>query len=97
MVRFQRSLQAVVGKFPQAVSFAIEITEYVNKRYQTDLKVFTDSKGCIFWITDYPDYATFGEVRSQITKDQGYWEIVAKAEGVFIDESLHDTVMTPIG
>jgi len=96
MVRLIRSLETRVGLFPQAVAFAKEIAGYVRKQYGLDLKLFTDSKGVVYWITDYKDYAHFGEVRTRIIADKDYWEIVAKAEDLFVEGSLVDEVITLI-
>jgi len=89
-------LESRVGQYPKCVAFAREIAEYVRKQYGLDLKLYIDSKGVIFWITDYRDYAHFGEVRTRISTDQGYWKIVSKAEDLFVEGSLVDDVVTSI-
>ena len=96
MVRLIRSMEARLGLFPQAVAFAREIAGYVKGKYGVEPKVFADSKGVVFWIVDYKDYAEFGEVRSKIASDEGYWEIVAKSEDLFITGTLVDEVVTAI-
>ena len=96
MVRFMRSAIAVIGRFPDAMAFANEIADYVRGTYGVDLKVYVESDGTIYWISDYPDFETFGSTRAAITADAGYWEIIAKAEGLLLDGSLQDTVLTAL-
>ena len=96
MVRFMRSAMTVIGRFPEAMAFANEIADYVRGTYGLDLKVFVESDGTIYWITDYPDYETFASTRTAITADAGYWEIIAKAEGLLLDGSLQDSVLTAV-
>jgi len=96
MVRFMRSAMPVIGRFPEAMAFANEIADYVRGTHEIDLKLFVESDGTIYWITDYPDYETFASKRAGITADAGYWEIIAKAEGLLLDGSLQDTVLTAV-
>jgi hypothetical protein len=96
MVRFMRSALAVIGRFPEAMAFAKEIAEYVRGTHGVDLKVYIESDGTIYWITDYPDYETFASKRAAITADAGYWEIITKAEGLLLDGSVQDTVLTAV-
>lgn len=96
MVRFMRSAMTVIGRAPEAMAFAKEIGAYVCDNYEVDLKVFMESDGTLYWITDYPDYETFASKRTAITMDAGYWEIIAKAEGLLLDGSVTDTVLTAL-
>lgn len=96
MVRFMRSALAVIGKAPEAMAFAKEIGDYVRDTFDVDIKVFMESDGTLYWITDYPDFETYGSKRAAITADAGYWAIIAKAEGLLLDGSVQDTVLTAL-
>jgi hypothetical protein len=96
MVRFIRSAVPVIGHHPDAIAFGKEITEYVRATYGVNTQLFVDSEGTLYWITDYKDYAAFGEVRNAITTDPGYWKIVNKAEGLLLDGTIADTVINSI-
>jgi len=96
MVRFMRSAMTVIGRAPEAMAFAKEVTAYVRDNFDVDLKVFMESDGTLYWITDYPDFETFASKRTAITADAGYWEIIAKAEGLLLDGSVQDTILTAL-
>ena len=96
MVRFIRSAVPVIGHHPDAIAFGKEITEYVRAKYGTDTQLFVDSEGTLHWISDYKDYATFGEVRTAIVSDPGYWEIVNRAKGLLLDGTIADTVINSV-
>jgi hypothetical protein len=96
MVRFIRSAVPVIGHHPDAIAFGKEITEYVRAKYGTDTQLFVDSEGTLYWITDYQDHAAFGEVRTAIVSDPGYWEIVNRAKGLLLDGTIADTVINSV-
>ena len=96
MLRFQRSLVPTIGRFPEAVTFAKQISTYVNGKYKIDVHVYARSDGTLYWITDYDDYNAFGKVRAQIVSDTEYWGMVKKAENLFVEGTLEDIVLTPI-
>ena len=94
MVRFMRSALAAIGKAPEAMAFAKEIADYVRDTHDVDIKVYMESDGTFHWITDYPDFETFASKRATITADAGYWAIIAKAEGILLDGTVQDSVLT---
>ena len=96
MVRFIRFAEPKIGVFPQGVAFAKKITAYCKKTYKIDIKAYANSKGVIFWIVDYKDYADYDKVRSKIASDKKYWQIVSTAKNLFIEGSLCDEIVTPI-
>ena len=96
MVRFQRSLVPMIGKFPEAVEFAKQITNYVKGKYKTDTRVYTQSDGTLYWITNYEDFDAFGRIRTQIVTDKEYWSMVEKASNLFVEGSVEDILLTPI-
>jgi len=97
MVRFIRSAVPVIGHHPDAVAFGKEITEYVRAKHGMNTQLFVDSESTLYWISDYKDYAAYGEVRNAIASDPGYWEIVNKAKGILLDGSIADTVINSVG
>ena len=96
MVRFMRSALSAMGKAPEAMAFAKEITDYVRDTHGVDLKVFMESDGTLHWISDYPDFETFAAKRAAMMADSGYWGIIAKAEGILLDGSVQDAVLTEL-
>ena len=96
MVRFQRSALARIGFFPEAAKFAQEIAGHVGRRHGVEISTYADSAGTIYWISDYPDYAAFGKVRQDLTADKRYWQMIKKAQEIFVDGSVRDVVITPL-
>ncbi len=100
MFRFQRSARAKVGKALEAVQFAKEVAEYINTKYApASVQAYTEQFGdinTIYWYVDYKDLATIEGINTQLLADQGYWAIVNKAADLFIEGSLHDTLMRSV-
>ena len=96
MVRFQRSVVTTVGRFPEAVVFAKQISSYMKDKYEVDIRVFAKSDGTLFWITDYADYAALGRIRTQLLSDTEYWGMIKKAANLFVESSVEDIILNPI-
>jgi len=96
MVRLIRSAVPVLGHHTDAIAFGKEITEYVRSKYGTNTQLFVDSEGTLYWNKDYSEYQSFGEIRNAIDSDPGYWEIVNKAEGILLDGTVADTVISSV-
>jgi uncharacterized alpha/beta hydrolase family protein len=99
MVRWTRSAQIVMGKYLQAVQWAKEITEFLNKKYKIQVSVYMDSfgeVGTIRWFVDYADFAAFEKLGNQLLADQEYFQKVNQATDLLIAGSVFDTVMRAI-
>ena len=99
MIRFTRSARIVHGKFPQAVQWAKEITEFANKKYKIQMSVYVDcfgEVGTIRWFADYADLATVEKIRNQILADQEYWRKFNQSAELLVHGSLFDMVLQPI-
>lgn len=97
MYRFHRTAMAKQSKLQEAFKFAKEMSEYLGTKYapvkvQAYLEIFGDN-GRIHWYSDYDDLASVEKITGKIRKDQGYWEILNKANDVFIEGSIQDTLM----
>jgi len=89
-------MEPKIDVFPQSVAFAKEIAAYVRKTYKVDIKVCANSKGVLFWIVDYKDYADYDRVRSKIVADKKYWDIISTAKDLFVEGSLCDEMVMTI-
>jgi hypothetical protein len=96
MVRFDRHAVPKIGKFPQAVHWAKHFASHVEERYSVSVQLFAESNGTIHWVVDYPDYETFGRVRTEIVADKDYWGHFGRASELFVEGSIRDTVMSSI-
>ena len=86
-------------KYAQAIQWAKEITEFVNKKYKIQASVYIETfgkVGTIHWFCDYADLAALDKVRNQQVTDQEYWQIVNRSAELFIQGSFFDTVMQSI-
>ena len=97
MFRFHRTARASRGKFPEAAQWAKEVAGYINTKYapgsvQAYAEAFGDL-GTVHWYADYEDLATIERINAQLLTDQGYWALLNKANDLFIEASVHDTMI----
>lgn len=96
MYRFVRSAR-VKGSFTDAVKWAKETAEYINSKYSPPkLSVYTGMFGdvnTVFWEASRNDLASIQSVFEKLAADPGYLALVSKATGLFIEGSVHDSVM----
>ena len=97
MFRFHRIARVSRGKFLEAVQWAKEVAGYINTKYapvsvQAYAELFGDV-GTVHWYADYEDLATIERINAQLLTDQGYWAMLNKAADLFIEGSVHDTLI----
>lgn len=96
MIRFQRSLRTTGARGREALAWAQEVTTYLNGKFkQTNLQAFTQRFGDVnkvSWQADFDTLASLESYQQAVNVDQGYWELVDKANGLFMDGSIDDTV-----
>ena len=95
MIRFQRSIQVAGGKNLEAVQWAKEVTDYLNSK-QSNFKAqaFSSRFGEVnemVWQIDFEDLAALDKYQQFFNTDQGYWEMVKKADGLFIEGTTYDS------
>jgi len=88
------------GNMREAVQFAKEIMEYdrnllPNSKGRVYMEVFGDY-GKIYWIIENKDLATIQSNTRKLRTDPGRRAILMKAAGLFIEGSVHDTLMGAI-
>ena len=81
-LRGAESLGVIVGGNPGYADAEDSLAEAVHLNVST-----------IFWEAEHKDLASLGGVFAKITSDQGYSAVVSKANGLFIEGSLHDSLM----
>lgn len=97
MYRFHRTGYASRGKLLEAVKWAKEVAGYITKNYspvsvQAYSEIFGDYSA-VHWYTDYEDLATIEKINAQLLTDQGYLALLNKAGDLFIEGSIHDTLI----
>lgn len=98
MVYASRRVIVKMGKFQDALKWAKEIAEFLNKKYGTNYSVYTQLLGenpgnVIFWIGKYESIEQFLEVSGKLNEDQEYMAKLAITPTLFVDGSLHDSVL----
>jgi len=101
-VRWMRSAQVSRGRIPEGLSWAKEVSAYVEKKYNTPtVEVFMDTfgdAGTLRWMIDFPDLAAVETAFAKLMNDPDYWKMLEKVgkSELFIDGSVVDTVSRKI-
>ncbi len=96
MVRKARSGRAKTEKLWQAVQWAQELAEYIDKNYGVPVAVYVDKFGeigTIRWFFDQPNMEAVEKLDNQLMVDREYMRKVSQVGQLFIEGSFHDTVM----
>jgi len=96
MIRWQRSSRSAGGRNLEAIQWAKEVSAYVESK-QPDYKVqaFTSLFGdvnMLVWQIDFENLAALDKFEQFFSTDQGYWALIKKAEGFFMEGTTYDTV-----
>jgi len=97
MIRFHRSIQSARSNAGAAITWAKEVTDYLNGKYTgTNVQVFAQRFGdvsTIVWEADFDTLASLDDYQHSLNTNEEYWALVAKSEGVFVEGSVYDTVL----
>lgn len=96
MIRFLRKAQLKNGAYvPAATAFSMELTGYMRKEYDIDIKFGIEMFGdtAIHWQLDVPDLAALEELNGKLMKNKDYWDMLEKAKEFWVDGSLKDVVV----
>lgn len=98
--RVHREAQVVEGKTSEAIRFAEETITYVKTKYpERSAYVYiekSDTGTKIHWFNDYESLDAIKRIQSEILSDNQYFALLKKAEGIFVQGSLRDTLLTSI-
>jgi hypothetical protein len=97
MIRFERSGQIAQGKDLEAIAWAKEITTFLNGKYsQANVQVFSHRFGVIdtlAWQVDFDSLASLDKYQKTLNDDEGYWALIGKSTGLFVANTIFDTVL----
>ena len=95
MILVQRSASVAPGMFSAAMAFATEAIAQVKATTGVDVKIALPVGGNvsrIAWIANYENLAQYEAAGLKLLGDQKYQEIIKKAAGIFVPNTLHDEI-----
>lgn len=96
MIRWQRSIRSAGNRNLEAVQWAKEVTDYVNdKQPKYKVQAFSSRFGdvnMLVWQVEFEDLTALDKFQQFFNTDQGYWELLEKATGFFMEGTTYDTV-----
>ena len=95
MILVQRSVSVAPGMLSVAMGFANEIIAQVKTTTGIDLKIAVPVGGNasrIAWIANYENLAHYEAVGQKLLGDQKYLELIKKAAGILVPNTLHDEI-----
>ena len=99
MVRLMRSARIPMGKEPQAMQWAKEMTEFLKAKYGTQSSVYTDAFAdylTIRWFIESESLGALDQWLQKLPADQEYWQKIGKGADLFIEGSITDRVMISV-
>lgn len=95
-IRFHRVGLVASGKAQEAAAFAAEISKYSTEALGIPtvwgLQV-GGAYGSMHWFSDHADMAAFEAAMFKTLTDPGYLAILAKAEDMFLEGSVEDSIV----
>jgi hypothetical protein len=95
MITITRSATVAPGMLASAMAFAKEIGAQVKATTGIDPKIAVPVGGNaarIAWIANYENLAQYEAATQKLLGDQKYLEMIKKAAGVFVPNTLHDEI-----
>ena len=95
MITLCRSMSVAPGMFSAAMAFATETSAQVKATTGVDVKIAIPVGGNVSrigWIANYENLAQYEAVGLKLLGDQKYQELIKKAAGIFVPDTLHDEI-----
>jgi len=98
MVRFQRTASVARGRGPEALTWANEVTAYVNKSQKPPNPLHAwvqryGQTGVIVWTWDFDGVAVLDQQLERLLADSGNQEMIRKAADYFVEGSIVDQML----
>ncbi len=96
MFRFERTATVKhAAEVPAAVQFASDVTDYLNKRHHLDMKFGVELFGSprIHWYYDLESLDASAKLDAALLRDADYEKMLKKTEGLWLEQSMHDTIV----
>jgi hypothetical protein len=95
MILAQRSVSVAPGMLSAAMAFANEISAQAKATTGVDVKIAFPVGGNasrIAWIANYENLAQYEASSLKLLGDQKFQELIKKAAGIFVPNTLHDDI-----
>jgi len=95
MIRFVRTASIAPGKAGDAMVFAKQVSEYLDKQHGLKLEVMVPVGGNPFrigWRAEYPSLAAMEQMDGKLMADPKYLELVARGGQYFNPGSVNDAI-----
>ena len=99
MIRLFRTACVAPGKFGDALAFAKEIAEFINKQYGVKLEIMLPIGGNpqrIAWRAEYPNLGAMDEFQTKLLMDAKFNELSSKGGANFVAGSMNDVIWRTI-
>jgi hypothetical protein len=97
MVRFQRVIKIKSGKLKEALEWAKEFRDFVNKKEsRTTFQIFREEFGApmaIHWFVDFENLAVLEQEMATLMSDEEYMAFVWKSADFIIEGTTKDTLL----
>lgn len=102
MITWIRTALINPGKRTEAIAWALNLSRYVNDKFDTNITVHGNVIGPInqiYWVTTYESMDAFEQAAGKIVQDRGYNELLeASSEAqLYNAQSFKDTFYQPLG
>ena len=79
----------------KAVGFAMELTGYINKTYNVNIRCGMEMFGGanIHWQYDQDNLDKISALNAKLFEDKAYWGMIEKAKDFFVDGSMRDSIV----
>jgi hypothetical protein len=95
MIRFVRTASIAPGKLGEALAFAKQVSDYLEKEYRQQLELMIPVGGNphrIAWRAEYASLAALEEFQARTMSDPRYMQLLTQGATLFIAGSLNDAI-----
>ena len=95
MIRFVRTASIAPGKLGDALAFAKQVAEYIDKNFGARLEIMMPVGGNpnrVAWRAEYASLGAMEESQTKMLADPKYLEMISKGAANFIPGSVNDVI-----
>ena len=101
MIRLMRSIQVNRGRRDEAIRWAREVADYLNRTRPAErpVEVFVEvfgAVGTIYWVSDFDDLAAVEQAQAESQQDEQWQALIRRSVDLFVDGSMRDLVLRAV-